>query len=44
MNFLHLKNMEYKNYGNRVTSHRDYCGNFIYEDGVLKIMIFLQYL
>lgn len=23
-----------------VTSHRDYCGNFIYEDGALKMMLF----
>ena len=25
---------------NSVTSHRDYCGNFIYEDGALKMMLF----
>ena len=26
--------------GNGVTTHRDYCGNFIYEDGVSKMMLF----
>ncbi len=26
--------------GSRVTSHRDYCGNFIYEDGALKMVLF----
>jgi len=26
--------------GNGVTTHRDYCGNFIYEDGALKMMLF----
>ncbi len=25
---------------NSVTSHRDYCGNFIYEDGALRMMLF----
>ena len=25
---------------NSVTSHRDYCGNFIYEDAALKMMLF----
>ena len=25
---------------NGVTSYRDYCGNFIYEDGALKMMLF----
>ena len=26
--------------GNGVTTHRDYCGNFIYEDGALKMLLF----
>ena len=26
--------------GNGVTTHRDYCGNFIYEDGALKMLRF----
>ena len=26
--------------GNGVSTHRDYCGNFIYEDGALKMMLF----
>ena len=26
--------------GNGVTTHRDYCGNFIYENGALKMLLF----
>ncbi len=26
--------------GNSVKTHRDYCGNFIYEDGALKMLLF----